>query len=303
MGGEDRGGRNFLDLPEDCVADVFSLTSPRDTCRLSTVSSKFRDLLQSDTVWDRFLPSDFNSIISQSSDSSLLNRFPSKKQLYLSLCDNPIIIEHGRKSFALEKVSGKKTYMISARDLKIAWGDTPSYWRWNSNPDSRFGEVAELICVCWFDISGKINTQMLSPATRYEAYLVYQSTGAHGFEYHPTEATVGLAGTEGCKLTVYLIGERGGNPRRYQMVRRIGWLRRNRILELQGYEGDREVQYPRTREDGWIEVKLGEFFNKEGQDGDLEISILEVKSGFWKRGILVQGIEIRPTNHCTGNAC
>ncbi|XP_065847698.1 F-box protein At2g02240-like [Euphorbia lathyris] len=137
MGGENGGGRNILDLAEDIVANIFSSTSPRDSCRLSTVSSKFRDLLQSDAVWNRFLPSEFQSIISKSSDSPLLNRCCSKKQLYLSLCDNPIVIEDGRKSFALEKVSGKKSYMISARDMKIAWGDTPAYWRWISNPDSR----------------------------------------------------------------------------------------------------------------------------------------------------------------------
>ncbi|WCJ44662.1 F-box family protein [Euphorbia peplus] len=299
MTGYNAGVRDFLDLPEDCIADIFSLTSPRDTCRLSTVSSKLRDVLQSDAVWNGFLTSDLQSIVSQSSDSWLMNRCSSKKQLYLSLCDYPIIIQHGRKSFGLDKVSGKKSYMISARDLTIAWGDTPAYWRWISNPDSRFGEVAELICVCWFEIVGKINTKMLSPSTMYEAYLVYQSTGAHGFEYHPAEVTVGLVGTESCKVTVYLIGERGGSQRRYQMVRRMGLLRRNRIFEVHGFEGDKEVEYPRTRIDGWIEVKLGDFFNNEGQDGDLEINISEVKGGFWKRGILVQGIEIRPANHST----
>ncbi|XP_065880487.1 F-box protein At2g02240-like isoform X1 [Euphorbia lathyris] len=147
MGGENGGGRNILDLPEDIVANIFSSTSPRDSCRLSTVSSKFRDLLQSDVVWSRFLPSEFQSIISKTSDSLLLNRCSSKKQLYLSLCDNPIIIEDGRKSFALEKVSGKKSYMISARDLKIAWGDTPAYWRWISSADSRFA-CADVIASC-----------------------------------------------------------------------------------------------------------------------------------------------------------
>jgi len=38
----------------------------------------------------------------------------------------------------LEKKSGKICYVLSARDLVITWRDTPMYWTWNSNSDSRF---------------------------------------------------------------------------------------------------------------------------------------------------------------------
>ncbi|WCJ44656.1 phloem protein 2-B1 [Euphorbia peplus] len=297
MGGEHGGERSFQDLPEDIIAKIFSSTTPRDTCRLSELSSEFRDPLQSDGVWNRFLPSELASVISESSDSSLLNRFSSKKQLYLSLCDNPIIIEHGTKSFALEKASGKKIYMIAARDLWIAWGDNPMYWKWSLNLDSRFGEVAELVGVCWFEINGKINTEILSPATMYEAYIVFQSTGAHRFQHHPAEVTIGLVGTEGRKFTVYFKGERGDHPR-LQQVMRSDFFGRSKICKVEdNCEGEEEVEYPKMREDGWIEVKLGEFFNKGGQDGELEINIMEVKGGFWKRDILIQGIEIRPLSH------
>lgn len=41
------------------------------------------------------------------------------------------------QSFSLVKKSGKKCYMLSARDLMIVWGDTPTYWRWNSDSSSR----------------------------------------------------------------------------------------------------------------------------------------------------------------------
>lgn len=42
------------------------------------------------------------------------------------------------QSFSLDKVSGKKCYMLSARDLIIVWGDNPTYWRWTSEHNSRF---------------------------------------------------------------------------------------------------------------------------------------------------------------------
>ena len=54
------------------------------------------------------------------------------------------------------------------------------------------------------------------------------------------------------------------------------------------------LQYPRERVDGWLETELGEFFSGSGEDhGDLEMSILEVKDGDWKGGLILQGIEIK----------
>jgi hypothetical protein len=50
----------------------------------------------------------------------------------------------------LEKKSGKKCYMLSARDLIIVWGDTPTYWKWNSDPSSR------LVCLSFFFTSQDI---------------------------------------------------------------------------------------------------------------------------------------------------
>ncbi|OAY23416.1 putative F-box protein PP2-B12 [Manihot esculenta] len=266
-------GTQISALPEGCISNVLSFTSPRDACTLSTVSSLFKNAAESDTVWERFFPKDFQSIIARADDHhSLLASSPTKKHLFLRLCQNPILIDDGKKSFALDKWTGKKCYMLSARDLTIVWSDTPVYWRWVSDPDSRFEEVAELIDVCWLEIHGKIETQMLSPATMYTAYLVFKlAREAYGWHAPPAEVSVGLAGSESTKSRVCLDTGRG------------------RRLHL-------PIGYPKEREDGWLEVKLGEFFNKEGEDGELEMSFLEVKGGHWKRGLVVQGIEIRPAS-------
>ena len=54
------------------------------------------------------------------------------------------------------------------------------------------------------------------------------------------------------------------------------------------------LKYPRERVDGWQETELGVFFNGSGEDhGELEMSILEVKGGDWKGGLILQGIEIK----------
>ncbi|CAA0815575.1 Putative F-box protein PP2-B12 [Striga hermonthica] len=86
-------------LPEDCIANALSLTSPKDACRLSAVASTFRSASQSDVVWGRFLPSDYRDLISGAVDGpdALLSKFRSKKDLYLHLCDHPILIDGGRK--------------------------------------------------------------------------------------------------------------------------------------------------------------------------------------------------------------
>lgn len=297
MEGNSSGGDLYV-LPEGCVANVLSFTGPRDAGQLSMVSSTFRSAAESDAVWERFLPPEYHSIISESSESSILTCSPSKKDLFLRLCDNPILIDGGKKSFSLDKWSGKKCFMLSARDLMIVWGDTPRYWRWTSELKSRFAEVAELIGVCWLEIRGKMNACMLSPETLYGAYLVYKTTaGAYGFEHQAVEVTVGLAGTEGCKRSVYLDAERERQQRYQIVVRRVGLFSHSRAVGLQepvAATEERDGHGPHEREDGWLEIELGEFFNKEGEDGELEMSILEVNGGDWKGGLIVQGIDIRP---------
>uniref|UniRef100_A0A7N2MJU2 F-box domain-containing protein n=1 Tax=Quercus lobata TaxID=97700 RepID=A0A7N2MJU2_QUELO len=125
-------------LPEGCISDIFSLTSPKDACRACAVSPIFRAVAESDAAWERFLPSDYQAIIARSSSSSsdILN-LSSKKKIYLSLSDKPILIDDTKKSFFLDKSSGKKCYLLTARDLCIIWGGTPQYWRWISLPESK----------------------------------------------------------------------------------------------------------------------------------------------------------------------
>ncbi|KAM5561814.1 putative F-box protein PP2-B12 [Rosa sericea] len=283
-------------LPEGCIANVISLTTPPDACRLSSVSRSFRSAAESDAVWSRFLPPEIPTILSHSGPHAPNCRSKSK-EFYLALCDNPVLIDEGKMSFSLDKWSGKKCYMVSARDLVIVWADTPNYWKWISLPESRFEEVAELVGVCWLEIRGKIDTRLLSPSTVYKAYLVFKSTAAaYGFEHQPAEVSVGLVGgAEPTKQTVFLDADRG-RTQSYQIVpRRVGIFHRSRILGLQVSQ-PREIndnQYPKDRADGWLEIELGEFFC-EGGDGELEMTCLETRGGQWKGGLIVQGIEVRP---------
>ncbi|KAL3631660.1 hypothetical protein CASFOL_024644 [Castilleja foliolosa] len=438
-------------LPDDCIANVLSLTSPKDACRLSAVAATFRSASQSDTVWDRFLPSDYRDLISRAvgGSDSLLAKSNSKKDLYLHLCDHPILIDSVRKSiypgsvseinsdipelkgdnykvwrervllqlgwmdidyairkdepssiteasspdkvdlyekwersnrlsvmfiktkicasirgsvdkhnnvrdllkaideqfahsekalastlimefssmrhnglkgvrdyimhmrdiaaklkdlevtmsetflsFSLEKWSGKKCYMLAARELVIEWGDSSQYWKWITLPESRFSEVAELLNVCWFEIRGKIKSEMLSPGTNYAAYLVYTwKFTAYGFEEQGAKAFF-VHKSEKRSVSLYTDG---AQRQRIQFVPRgLSGLFSHRTDRIQ-QEATMETnsEYPKQRSDGWMEVKLGEYFVKE-DGGDLEVCLVEVNDGNWKSGLIIQGIEIRP---------
>ncbi|KAJ8753640.1 hypothetical protein K2173_025631 [Erythroxylum novogranatense] len=277
-------GLGLSALPGDCMDNVLSLalTGPRDTCRLSVISSWFWSALKSDAVWQKYLPPDYESMLARSTDPPV---FSSLKDLYFSLCDNPILIDDAKLSFWLDKSTGKKCYMLCARNLMISWGDTPRYCKWTSEPECRFGEAAELISVCWLEIRGKISASLLSPATLYSAYLVFQlTTKTYRFDDQPVDVSIGLAGAESPTRSVYLDAGRG-QRQRYQTGRR-----RIRLLSQRYVSG----MHPTERKDGWFEIELGEFYNKKGEEGEIETSVLEIKVLFGKRRLIVQGIEIRP---------
>ncbi|RXI02425.1 hypothetical protein DVH24_030354 [Malus domestica] len=134
----------------------------------------------------------------------------------------------------------------------------------------RFEEVPELIVVWWLDIRGKNDTRILSPSTVYKAYL------ARGFgRDDPLEVKVGLFGEEETSS------------------KRIVFLGRQNITG-RPMEID-ETQYPKKRPDGWLEVEIGEFFCSGEEDGGLmEMTCMDVDLHRMKRGLIVQGIEVRP---------
>jgi len=87
------GTSPFDVLPEDCISNIISFTSPRDACVAASVSKTFESAVSSDCVWDKFLPPEYESLVSRS------RVFASKKELYFALCHNPVLIEDGKKVF------------------------------------------------------------------------------------------------------------------------------------------------------------------------------------------------------------
>ncbi|PIA36201.1 hypothetical protein AQUCO_03400248v1 [Aquilegia coerulea] len=70
-------------LPDVCISNILSFTSPRDAGAWSLVSSAFKLAADSNFVWEKFLPLDMEDIISRSLFLNLNQLFLLKKQLYL----------------------------------------------------------------------------------------------------------------------------------------------------------------------------------------------------------------------------
>ncbi|KAK2637881.1 hypothetical protein Ddye_025676 [Dipteronia dyeriana] len=252
--------------------------------RSSLVFSTFRSAMESDIVWERFLPSDYSDMVSRS--LTPLN-FSSKKQLFQCLC-NPLLIDGGKLSFNLEKSSGKKSYLLSARALSVTWSSDPIYWCWVHMTESRFSEVAVLRTTHWLEMEGKIKTGMLSSNTKYGAYLVIKIRhNAYGLDSEKAELSVKVGDGQAWTGSTYLFGD---NPDR----KNVEHLRSSsRLIEV---DDDDDEQILREREDGWMEIELGEFFNGDlgDVDQDVKMSFKEVKSYHLKGGLIVEGIEVRP---------
>ncbi|XP_065012533.1 putative F-box protein PP2-B12 [Musa acuminata AAA Group] len=287
-------GESGMDrLPEGCVAHAIALTSPRDVCRFSAVSSAFRSAAAYDTVWDRFLPSDYRSILSRAVRPVVCS---SKRDLFFRLCDS-LLIDAGKMSFWLERSSGAKCYMLSARSLSITWGDTPQYWRWVPLSDCRFSEAAELVNVCWLEIRGKIQSRMLSGRRTYAAYLIFRlADWSRGLGHPPQEASVTMGVQHSSTHVVRL--QPNDSPSRVRARRnriRFGPLLRWGAMMLEiAADQEAAAEVGDARDDGWMEAELGEFYIDEGEDGEVEMSLMEVRGGHWKKGLIIQGIEIRP---------
>ncbi|OIS97746.1 PREDICTED: F-box protein PP2-B15-like [Nicotiana attenuata] len=261
------GAELFNQLPEDIISSILSLTSPKDTFSFSLVSSSLRSVAASDFLWQTFLPSDYKHIIDKSVTPL---KYSSKKELFVRLC-NSILIDGGNKSFALEKSSGKKSYIISAKELSILYGEEPDHWTWKSVPDSRFSKVAELKVICRLEIKASLKTNILSPNAKYGVYFIMKiSHQAFGLNSVAAEISVEI-----------------GNRKEVQHC----------VLGSTGMtnfeEKQRDQRLPYKREDGWMEIEIGEF-NNGGDEEEVTVSLMEVKGCHVKGGLIIEGIEFRP---------
>jgi Phloem protein 2 len=162
--------------------------------------------------------------------------------------------------------------------------------------------------VCWLDIRGKISTKMLSPHTPYAAYLIYTLADTARGLGTPLQETAITVGEEAVskKLACLQPDDRGRRrnllgPFRLWGVWGAGVGMDNAVGMNNFNEVEKNAKLPQKwegegdrDEDGWMEIEMGVFFNSNGEDGDVEMSFMEIRGGHWKKGLILHGIEIRP---------
>ncbi|XP_011628142.1 F-box protein At2g02240 [Amborella trichopoda] len=290
----------FSDLPENCISHILSLMGlPKEVCRMGLVSKVFLSASIADTVWERLMPPDIIDGVLKRSVSEVV--FDSKKELFLKLCFSPILIDGGRKCFSLDVSTGKKCYIISAREMTIIWGDDERYWHWNSLPESRFSEVATLSSVCWLEINAELNASMLSPKTQYVAVFVMKYTEhPYGLGYPLAKLSLCMANQASPSTKMASLLPLDRRVRRFWRSPLRAWNlgpvlppEQLETIQLPRSQEPGVVPNPRPEGNGWMELEVGEFFVDE-DSGNVQFSLLEIEGGHWKSGIIIEGLEIRP---------
>ncbi|XP_058780634.1 F-box protein PP2-B11-like [Vicia villosa] len=275
----------FQILPEACIASIISHTTPIDACRLSLVSKTFRSAADSDTVWNKFLQSDTGFMDHVIKHALTPANIRTKKALYMFLCDGPTIIHHRLKvfllftiyfyanyyflkmesfeiqSFQLVRKNAKRIFMLSAAYLNSFWSFPQEYVEWTYTlPGSRFLEVAKLN-VCKLQIHGEINMYSLSPNTWYEVYVVFKKCGVWVVEQSRVSFLVSV---------------------------QVGY----------NVSGDKNMEWqrPSVRSDGWLETKMGKFFNLSKTYDNVYLHVLRIIGLNFSRRLYLEGIEVRPMN-------
>lgn len=54
-----------------------------------------------------------------------------------------------------------------------------------------------------------------------------------------------------------------------------------------------KFQEGNERDDGWMEIQLGEFYVDAGENGQVQVQLLDT-SGLIMSGLILEGIEFRP---------
>lgn len=124
------------------------------------------------------------------------------------------------------------------------------------------------------DIRGKIGTRELSSQTNYAAYLVFKVSE----KYH---------GLESSNAMVRFVNQESEDEAEERATTVILAARAPRNLK---------GRLPEKRDDRWLEVEIGKFYNGESGDdnGDVEARLLDSRPFHAKCGLIIEGIEFRP---------
>ncbi|KAG6512578.1 uncharacterized protein PHLOEM PROTEIN 2-LIKE A4-like [Zingiber officinale] len=165
------------------------------------------------------------------------------------------------------------TIYISAKAMQITWGKDERFWKWPSLSKDKlpkdfakhqlsFDSAAELNQVKWLQVTGTLDLtrhdRQLNPSKTYEIiYHVKFKVDAFGWSKTPVTFLCGASRMK----------KRG-----------------NEMVALQRSRGVGE----------WLQIHGGEFKPGKFTAGKVEFGMLDVESEWWKGGMAIAGVTVRP---------
>ncbi|KAK9747916.1 hypothetical protein RND81_02G023000 [Saponaria officinalis] len=276
------------------------MTSPKDVLRSSAVSKQFLSASNSDTVWAKFLWSDYNA--SRPSSSKPYDEYVSKKDIYL--CHYPILLENDTM-LCLRQMDPKGKLHASPLFFPHPQRQDP-----RSATVVRFPECAVMESVCWLEIKGEIQTTLLSPDTTYGAYLVYRITCdsySSRLGHKPMTVSMLASSDDGLPKDV----RPSFNKIKDKLIDYPRFKKKNEninnhhtpetkrcYLQTPDYPSNHvDELLPVVRSDGWMEVEMGRHrvgVKGENQNVVLKMTLEDSAMGHYKTGLVVHGIKVRP---------
>ncbi|EFJ09874.1 hypothetical protein SELMODRAFT_271662 [Selaginella moellendorffii] len=250
------------DLPIDCIAAIIGRTTPLDACRLASVSQAFSAAASSELVWQGLLPSDVRGECCDYRDG-----WKSWKELLQALAEG-IFVSGGRQKYLLLRRTGGVCRILSVAGMGVTWGQDARFWRWEDSRSSCFGKVAHLLAVCRLEVFGKWKCS-LTPGKYSATWRLKVANPQFG-------------------QILYLAWKK---PLLFRLK-----ITHGKVLEK---ELDLMKQVPVTGFEQWFEFEVGQIV-VEGerliaQPLELEFCIREVDCSYWKGGLYLDCLTLRPT--------
>ncbi|KAK8280250.1 hypothetical protein E1A91_D09G161800v1 [Gossypium mustelinum] len=286
-------GPGLGDIPESCVACVFTYLTPPEICNLARLNRAFRGAASSDSVWEMKLPSNYQDLLDLVPPERYQNL--SKKDIF-ALLSRPVPFDDGNKgcfwgAFGvreglgggyevwLDRVTGRVCMAISAKGMAITGIDDRRYWNWVSTEESRFHTVAYLQQIWWFEVDGVVKFPL--PA---DIYTLSFRLHLGRFSKRLGRRVSSFEHTHGWDI----------KPVTFELSTCDGQL-----ASCEHYLDDTEQDYDNGnhKRGCWIDYKVGEFIVNDSEPvTEVRFSVKQIDCTHSKGGLCVDSVFIIPTD-------
>ncbi|KAI3471103.1 hypothetical protein Pfo_027766 [Paulownia fortunei] len=261
------------DLPENCIALVFSSLGPTEICTLARLNKTFHQASLSDILWESKLPENHQNLVKKLFRNEWLESL-SKKEIYARL-SHPIRFSGDTKEVWLDKSGSGICVAISWKGLKITGIEDRRYWTRISTDESRFHTIAYLQQIWWLEVEGNLEFEF--PLGTYSLFF---------------------------RLQLGRASKKAGGGRRpiIRSAEKIhGWNRRPVQFQLSSSNRQHSVSQCFLEEQGiWIYYHVGDFVvDNSNFPTKLKFSMTQIDCTHTKGGLCLDSVFIFSSNQLT----